>query len=145
MEAAWFDLPNRFERLGLDAFVVMPNHVHGIVEIKDTAEILVTKGDAVSSAGFVGQAGVMNHVPTKRRDRADGYSLVALGEIVRTFKAVATRSIRRVGYEDFSWQRNYYEHIVRSDRSLERIREYIAGNPGKWSEDRYSTNEMARA
>jgi REP element-mobilizing transposase RayT len=55
--------------------------------------------------------------------------------MARTFKAVASRAIRRDG-ADFQWQRNYYEHIVRSENELARIREYIANNPAQWVLDR---------
>lgn len=137
VEAAWFDLPNRFDWLRPDAFVIMPNHVHAIIEISVNENTAVATSDESRDSGVVGAPGVMNHAPTKRRVLANGQSPVALGEIVRTFKAVATRSIRRAGFEDFSWQRNYYEHIIRSDRSLGRIRDYIDGNPAAWAEDRY--------
>lgn len=59
-----------------------------------------------------------------------------LGEIVRTFKAVSTRVIRRTVNPDFAWQRNYYEHIIREDESLNRIRQYILDNPARWAYDR---------
>jgi hypothetical protein len=52
-----------------------------------------------------------------------------LGEIIRTYKAASTRMIRQMANADFAWQRNYYEHIVRSDESLNRIRLYILENP----------------
>jgi len=59
-----------------------------------------------------------------------------LGEIVRSYKAVSTRLIRQTANADFAWQRNYYEHIVRNDESLNRIREYILDNPLRWAIDR---------
>jgi len=58
-----------------------------------------------------------------------------LGEIVRTYKAASTRMIRQTANADFAWQRNYYEHILRSDEFLTRIREYILKNPSKWAID----------
>jgi hypothetical protein len=64
------------------------------------------------------QEGAMNRAPT-------------LGEIVRAYKAVSTRLIRQTANADFAWQRNYYEHIVRSDESLNRIRQYIRENPSR--------------
>ena len=59
-----------------------------------------------------------------------------LGEIVRTYKAASTRMIRQTANTGFTWQRNYYEHIVRSDESLNRIRQYIVENPARWAIDR---------
>ena len=59
-----------------------------------------------------------------------------LGEIVRTFKAASTRLIRSTGNLNFAWQRNYYEHVIRDDNSLNRIRQYILDNPARWDTDR---------
>lgn len=67
----------------------------------------------------------------------------ALGEIVRQFKAISTIHIRANGLPKFAWQPNYYEHIIRNDHSLERIREYIAGNPSKWTDDKENPNRIA--
>ena len=64
-----------------------------------------------------------------------GDSGVALSEIVRTFKAVATRMIREAGMQDFAWQSNYHEHIIRNEHELERIRNYIISNPLMWEDD----------
>jgi hypothetical protein len=59
-----------------------------------------------------------------------------LGEIIRSFKAVSTREIRGNYYSRFGWQRNYYEHVIRDDDSLNRVREYIINNPSRWDFDR---------
>lgn len=116
VKATWKELPARFPSLGLDAFVAMPNHIHGI--------IMVGAQFIAPSDGF-GETnqGAINHAPT-------------LGEIVRTYKAASTRLIRQAGTPDFGWQRNYYEHIVRDEESLDRIRRYIMDNPACWTTDR---------
>ena len=144
VEAAWHDLPNRFHWVDIDSFVVMPNHIHGIVIFNATSQEASAGRVEFPDRSGVGEAGVMNHAPTRRRDRGDGYAPIALGEVIRAFKAVATRSIRTAGLAEFAWQRNYYEHIIRSDQSLERIREYIEGNSGKWAEDRYYVDSAVR-
>ncbi|MDI6853858.1 MAG: transposase [Deltaproteobacteria bacterium] len=105
----WHDLNNRFNSIETDAFVVMPNHVHGII---------------IVGAQFIAPSkGLMNQAPT-------------LGDIVRTFKAVSSREIRTSLLSRFAWQRNYYEHVIRDDKSLNRIREYIVTNPLRWELDR---------
>ncbi len=68
-------------------------------------------------------AGTMNRTPT-------------LGMVVRSFKALATRKIRLSGKEEFGWQHNYYEHVIRNEDSLKYIREYIINNPLRWELDR---------
>jgi putative transposase len=114
---AWNDLPNHNPHVELDAFVVMPNHVHGIVLIVDD---LVGAGSE--------PAPTMAMVTTRRH---------GLPEIVRQFKTFSARRInaRRGTPGATVWQRNYYEHIIRNDHSLQRIREYIATNPLRWHLD----------
>jgi putative transposase len=112
IQAVWDGLPNRFPGMELDAFVVMPNHVHGI-------------------ATFVG-AGL---APPAEKGAAS--SAPTLGNVVRAFKSLSAihvnRLLRRSGP---LWQRGYFDHVVRDDRDLERIREYIATNPLRWALDR---------
>lgn len=96
----------------LDAFVVMPNHFHGILLIAEDSG--ATQRVAATS--------------TLRRH--------SVSSIVGQFKSASTKSIRRSGLETFAWQRNFYEHIVRNEEDLAEIREYIVGNPAKWSQDK---------
>ncbi|MEZ4572766.1 MAG: transposase [Thermomicrobiales bacterium] len=82
-------------------------------------------------------------MPRRRRGPATN----SVGSIVGQFKSHSSRRInRRRGTPGCSvWKSNYYEHVIRSERSLERIREYIEGNPGKWHEDRYFMGLAATA
>lgn len=109
----WKELPSRFPTVSLDSFVIMPNHIHGIIIV---ASMLHNHMDTA-------EEGAMNRAPT-------------LGEIIRSYKAASTRMIRQTANANFAWQRNYYEHIVRSDESLNRIRQYILENPSRWAIDR---------
>ncbi len=95
----------------LDAFVVMPNHFHGILLIAE-------------------DSGATQRVAATRTLRPH-----SVGSIIGQFKSASTKSIRRSGLETFAWQRNFYEHIIRNEDDLAEIREYIIGNPAKWSED----------
>jgi len=115
-QTVWFELPGSFPQIRLDHFVIMPNHIHGIIFVG--AQFIAPRG----SSNTV-QTGAINRAPT-------------LGEIVRTYKAISTRTIRRTGCAHFKWQRNYYEHIIRDENSLNRIRQYIADNPIRWDTDR---------
>ena len=65
----------------------------------------------------------------------DGSRRVDLGEVVRTWKAISTRTIRQSCAPSFGWQRNYYEHVIRSEAELTRVREYIVNNPLQWQLD----------
>jgi len=114
--AVWNDLPDHYSHIELDAFVVMPNHVHGI--------IVLTKVDSTVGA-------CLRPAPTSDGKRH------GLPEIVRAFKSFSARCINQskgVQGEPF-WQRNYYEHIIRNERAYLAIREYIIGNPANWGAD----------
>ena len=118
----WDEIPNRVPGVCLDEREFMPNHIHGIILIVGAQFIAPHK-----KIQLVGQTktnkGAINRAPT-------------LGEIIRSFKAITTRQIRLSAMEKFGWQRNYYEHIVRDEKSLLRIREYISTNPLRWEIDR---------
>jgi len=121
----WQDIPNRFPDAALDEFVVMPNHLHGIIVIVGAQFIAPNDSGAMNS-------GAMNRAPT-------------VGEMVRSFKAVATRMLRQIQYPSFAWQRNYYEHIIRNEDDLARIREYIVNNPLQWALDRENPTNSGQA
>ena len=127
VEQAWHKLPHRFPKIRLDEFVVMPKHVHCVLWL------------APSDPTVVGAR--LNRAPTEDRSNPIGmpYSFdrlrPTLGQVVRAFKAVVTRRIRLTGETGFAWQRNYYEHIIRNERELTAIRQYIRDNPAHWVED----------
>ncbi len=108
--SAWQAIAPHLPGVELDACVVMPNHVHGIVVL--TPEDVPLVGTA---SGRVG---------------------VTLGSIVGFFKHQAARNINALrGTVGQVWQRGYYEHVIRDERGLERIRDYIAENPARWGDD----------
>ena len=115
IEEEWFGSAAIRPHIVLDAFVVMPNHVHGIVFLE-------------SDVGATGRSPAPRSGPGRR----------SLGSFVGSFKAAATRRIKRLRDAPNGpvWQRNYYEHIVRDEKSLDAIREYIANNPANWMCDR---------
>jgi REP element-mobilizing transposase RayT len=102
--------------IGLDAFVVMPNHVHGIVFINEAA------------VGATGRSPLQPTGPPPR----------SLGALVAGYKSAVTVRVNRARGTPGApvWQRNYYEHIIRDEAALERIRRYITENPARWPHDR---------
>lgn len=108
MERIWYALPRRFSQVTLDAFVVMPNHIHGILFLADS------------------QPGI-----------------ASLSQVVGAFKSLSTlaygRGVPQQGWAPFDgrlWQAGFYEHVIRSDAALSRIRSYIQENPAQWEHDR---------
>ncbi len=123
VRAVWDDLPNHYKHITLDEFRVMPNHVHGIIEIVGAV-----------GAGFV-RAGLKPAptAPTATTEKQHG-----LPEIIRGFKTFSSRRINgfRKSPGRSVWQRNYYERVIRDEKELSRAREYIVNNPMKWELDR---------
>jgi len=124
----WHELPKHYAHLALDAFVVMPNHVHGI--------IVLTGGDPAVATTAVG-AGLNVRAGLKPAPTVPRIGRHGLSEIVRAFKTFSARRINahRNAPGVPVWQRNYYEHIIRDEESLNRIRQYITDNPLQWSND----------
>jgi REP element-mobilizing transposase RayT len=121
----WNAIPEHFSSVTLDGFVVMPNHVHGIVQIG--------YGPAVGA-----QHAAPLHGAVPRSNVAPG----SLGAIVRSFKSAVTKRINESrGTPGLPvWQRNYHEHIIRNDADFECIRAYITNNPLEWSTDQYAVS-----
>ncbi len=115
-KAAWEEIPSHFPDIELGTFVAMPNHIHGIIVIAR---------------------------PTPRATRASPLQIApgppkrSLGTIVGSYKSAVTKGINqsRGAAGAPVWQRNYYEHIIRDDADLNRIRQYIWDNPARWQED----------
>jgi REP element-mobilizing transposase RayT len=124
IQSVWRELPGHYHGVELDAFVVMPNHVHGIV-------ILVGAGPCACPEDAGQPRGV---APT---------SAMSLPDVIHRFKSLTTAKYRR-GVHDNGWspvhrrlwQRNYYEHVVRSEEELDSVRQYVANNPACWDQDR---------
>jgi len=122
----WRDIPGHFPHAELDEFVIMPNHVHGIIVIGDHDAVDVTVGATV---------GAKNFSPLHPGHPPNGTSKT-IGSIVRGFKIGVTKWMRQNTPVQTVWQRNYYEQVIRNEESLDRIRRYIAENPARWAHDR---------
>jgi REP element-mobilizing transposase RayT len=123
VEQCWLAIPIHFPAVVLDAFVVMPNHVHGIVIIIDRA--VGAKNFSPLVPGKNAEVRTPNRSPSK-----------TLGSIVRGFKIGVTKWFRESRSTEKVWQRNYYEHIIRNEEALSLIRQYIENNPMQWAYDR---------
>ena len=128
VKACWDDLPNHYPHTVLDAFVIMPNHVHGIITIVDDARDV--NANIGIGAGSVGAG--LKPAPTKTVNKRHG-----LSEIVRAFKTFSSRRINETRDNPGCpvWQRNFYEHVIRNEEELSGVRQYIIDNPLKWELD----------
>jgi REP element-mobilizing transposase RayT len=119
-EQGWRDIPAHFPQVKLDAFIIMPNHIHGVLWIG---------GDLVGAKNFSPLP------PPSPRGTSK-----TIGSVIRGFKIGVTQWFRQNTTINPVWQRNYYEHIIRNERALHAIRRYISENPLRWPLDRYNPN-----
>jgi len=117
----WFGLPERFSKVVLDEFIVMPNHVHGVL--------------AFVGAGFTPPGVGTEMVSAANQDRRP-----SLPEVICAFKSVSMRAARMKGYAGALWQRGYYEHIVRDGEDMKNVQRYIAENPVRWGKAGQAVN-----
>lgn len=121
----WLSIPNHYQKTSLDEFVIMPNHIHGIIIIQKS-DVNLRNEDIRS-------------LQTKCWHGAKSGSL---SSIVRGFKIGVTNRCRQNGIENFSWQKSFYDHIIRNDKSFNDIRDYIRNNPLKWEIDKNNPENL---
>lgn len=111
----WLHIPKHFPNVELDEFIIMPNHIHGILSLTEDGNFLEADKQTLNAI------------------------TPSLGTLVGAYKAAVSKKINLIRNTpgDSVWQRNYYEHIVSSLTELVRICEYIAGNPSNWQNDEY--------
>ena len=116
----------------LDYYVIMPNHLHGIIIIEQS----IGNGRGELNSPVKNESGRIRYAPTNNKFKSPSHSL---GAIVRGFKSSVTKRLREFsGNSNLKiWQRNYYEHIIRNELDLQNIRKYISLNPIKWEIDEY--------
>jgi REP element-mobilizing transposase RayT len=122
----WQKTPLIRPNVELDAWILMPNHSHGIVMIMHQMQISEPPVETP-------RRGVSTTNPDAPIARLQPNSL---GAIIGQFKSVCTKRIWAAGFRDFAWQPRFYDSIIRNERSLVRIREYIINNPRRWEQDR---------
>lgn len=119
----WREIPKHHANVELDEFMIMPNHVHGIVVICEK------KVDTLRATHLPG----MSEISPKTG---------SLSVVIRSYKSAVSRWAGLNGYPDFAWQERFYDHVVRNKESLNRIRHYILGNPAKWMADKENLADL---
>lgn len=117
----WNEIPNHFPAVELNEFVIMPNHIHGIIGIVGTHHG-VSVSDNVTQLNQFGKT-----IPG------------SMSAIIGQFKSTLTRWCRGNEFVNFAWQSRFYDHIIRSDDSFQRISDYIITNPANWKDDKFYT------
>jgi REP element-mobilizing transposase RayT len=132
VQEEWFRSATIRKEIQLDAWMVMPNHVHGVVMITPVAAHGYVPGTTLARHRAVGHGvGAHSHAPLQRRPHS-------LATFVGGFKGAAKKRINKMRGTPGApvWQENYYDHIIRNEDELNKIREYILTNPLRWAYDR---------
>ncbi|MCF8460332.1 MAG: hypothetical protein K9G46_06385 [Flavobacteriales bacterium] len=135
----WQMIPEQFPFVRLEEWVVMPNHMHGIITIdrRDAINRVSTMDDAVgtdainrvstgeSTGGATGNKNPMLHQN--------------LSTIIRWYKGRATFEARKI-HADFAWQSRFHDHVIRNEENHTKIRYYVLNNPLLWNQDKFNPN-----
>jgi putative transposase len=154
----WVNTLNIRNNIELDAFVIMPNHIHAIIHIRRSGELHSPNGRGESNSPLT-EKGECNSPQRYEKGECDSRRRYELGEcnspqhsplrfvspsntvgaIVRGYKSAVTKQLNQLHIGCEVWQRNYFEHIIRNDLAYKRISEYIKNNPAKWAQDKFFT------
>jgi putative transposase len=130
----WLDIPDHYDNVKIDEFVIMPNHIHGIVIIEESHSDRRDANVGTEQCSVPTDRGIEFGVGRRRN-----YGL--LSKLVKSFKDSVTKEVRKhYGAVEFVWQRSFYDHVIRNENSLHEIRKYILQNPAKWSIDEYNAS-----
>lgn len=126
----WHEIKNHAENVELGEFVVMPNHIHGI--------LILDKSGGDAAGGGVVETGyalsLPGESPGKKRFRNPGKNTVS--SIIGGYKSAVTKHANRLGF-DFGWQERFHDHIIRDEKEYQRIARYILANVENWKDDRF--------
>jgi len=126
----WHEIPGHAKNVELDEFVVMPNHIHGIIILDGNNDI------SGRYSGNQSQKDNQFVIPGKKRYQNQGKNTIS--SIVGSYKSAVTKHARRLGYE-MGWQSRFHDHLIRDNSEYQRIKQYIRDNPVKWTEDTFYT------
>ncbi len=137
----WVEIKNHAKGVELGEFVVMPNHIHGILILNgnndnNDADTIETR-HALSlspSPKPSGQPNEPTQTPGQKRFQNQGKNTVS--SIIGSYKSAVTKHAHRLGY-DFGWQARFHDHIIRDAKSFDNIQNYIANNPSVWKDDKF--------
>ncbi|HNY43177.1 MAG TPA: transposase [Bacteroidales bacterium] len=137
----WYQIPYHSKNVELGAFVVMPNHIHGILTIVknnnknclDNPNIPTQPTIPLSSALPISS---MSYSKKNERMAKISPKKNSISSIIRSYKSAVTKHANRLGF-DFQWQTRFYDHIIRNDKSFQNISKYIHNNPANWQNDNF--------
>lgn len=146
-DLCWQEINNRRKNLELGEYVIMPNHIHGILKLNDINSNNDDNGETGENVAYTRHALYLSESesetktvtePTKspgqKRFRNPGKNTIS--SIIGSYKSAVTKHAHRFGF-DFAWQSRFHDHIIRNQGEYQRIEKYITENPSKWLDDRF--------
>ncbi|GAB4356736.1 MAG: hypothetical protein Kow0060_09640 [Methylohalobius crimeensis] len=147
VQTVWGSIPASYADIETDAFIIMPNHIHGIIAIVGAGPCACPDSCACPDPGQPRGVAPTGHGQSGRGQPRGVAPTLSLPDVVHRFKTMTTKrytdGVKQHGWPPFPgklWQRNYYERIIRNENELNRIREYIIHNPLKWEDDPENPN-----
>ena len=134
VQKRWLWLKEHYEYVDLDEFIVMPNHFHGV--------LIITKDNVGVGRDLPDQNDRKRNRTSPDLSLHKSVKIKPLSELIGVFKTTSSKLIHRTGLPNFSWQRSYYDHIIRNEKSLDNIRLYIQENPLSWETDRNNPENL---
>lgn len=141
VQTSWHQIPKNYKNIKLDDFVIMPNHIHGIIRIVEAIHespkikrpIHESSEDNPSQNNIKQNSGVIRELPLRIERRK-----MLISKIIGRFKMNSSKLINDIHNSKGShvWQRSYYDHIIRNDNDLNNIKQYIQNNPLNWIKDK---------
>ncbi len=132
----WLWIAEQYDYVKLDEWIIMLNHLHGILIIENDIKNIGTNR--------VGCVGAGRDLPLRRPQRHDQQTQKTkpLSELIGAFKTTSSNLIHQNSLSEFQWQRNYYDRIIRNEKELDKIRKYIFENPLKWELDKNNPENL---
>ena len=131
----WMEIPNHYPQVKLHEHIIMPNHLHGIIEIVGICHGKSLHDDAGNT---VGTCHGMSLSQPKSHERHFAKPISgSVSTIINQYKSSVKRWCNKNNYEYFQWQSRFNDHIIRNEQSLETISNYILNNPTKWVDDKF--------
>lgn len=141
----WQEIPNYFDNIIIDVYQIMPNHIHGIIIILMPDKSLppfFNYDDYVIDNRYVGTSRDLSLPTGINNNHGNFRNTMLISRITGIFKMQTSKRIHKLGGNDFVWQRSFYDEIIRNERSLYNIRNYIINNPINWDNDRNNINSF---
>ncbi|NET70439.1 MAG: transposase [Sphaerospermopsis sp. SIO1G2] len=132
----WAEIPQHSKHTYIDAYVIMPNHIHGIIIIDNPECRDLVRNISTTSDDYFDDTDVYRNL-SKISPKAGSLSVV-----IRSYKAAVTRWCNMNNYQNFAWQKRFFDRIIRADGSVDKIREYIINNPLKWEHDKNNSSGL---